>query len=1329
MKATNADVVFFDAKLKEEREFWLRKLAGELVTSAPPPDRERAPEDARRSESLHFEVDEETRRALGALVGQSQFLLYAALLAALEVCLYRYTRNETVLVGSPALKELGRENALTVAVGLDGEKTFRQLLLDVRAALLEAYANQRYPVGRLLKDLGQGGAGRKCPLFDVSLALASIHGGMPDVGQDVSIEFVEEAGALKAEARYNPAVYDPETIRRFTAHYLNVLRAGVAATGRRLHELPLLGAEERHELLVLRNETVRDFGPERCLHEWVEAQVELTPDAVAVISEEEQVTYAELNRRANRLARRLRELGVGPDVPVGVCVERSVEMVVGLLGVLKAGGAYVPLDPEYPQERLAFMLENTGARVLLTQQRLVEVLPPFEGRVLCLDAEEEAADDGQPEENPRSGVKGDNLAYVIYTSGSTGRAKGVMIAHRSICNRVLWTLDRYPLGPSDRLLQKTPFTFDASVWELFAPLMSGAQLVMARPGGHRECAYMAGVIAAKQVTFLQLVPSMLQVFLSEAAAGDCRSLRHVFCGGEVLPAQLQERFHERLGAELHNLYGPTEVSIDATSWDCERDRPRQVVPIGRPIANMRVYVLDEELEPVPVGVVGELYVAGVGLARGYLERPDLTAEKFIPDPYSPGGGGRLYRTGDHVLARGDGSIEYVGRGDGQVKVRGFRIELGEIETALARHESVREAVVTAREDEPGEKRLVAYVVAVHGHEAAAAELRAHLRKELPEYMVPSAFVELERLPLNANGKLDRHALPAPGNQRPELEYAFAAPRTVHEELLAEVWARVLGVERVGIHDNFFDLGGHSLLATQIVARAREVFRLELPLRSLFEHPTVAGLAAHIATHVGTGHDTEEPPIEKVARTGDLPLSFTQQRLWLLDQLKPGSSVYNLLTVLRLRGALDVDALEQSLSEIVRRHEVLRTSFPIRGGQPVQAIAPPQPVRIPVRDLRHLADGTQEAEAQRMTQEEGQLPFDLATGPLLRVSLLRLRDDEHLALVTLHHIISDGWSVGRLVDEVATLYDAYRQGHPSPLAELPIQYGDYAVWQRGWLQGEVLGEQLAYWRRQLGGALPALDLPTDRPRPAVQSFRGANQWLYLSEELTAALKKQCLQEGVTLYMLLLAAFQTLLHRYTGQDDITVGSPIANRRRPEIEPLIGCFINTLVMRTDLSGDPTFRELLGRVRETSLAAYAHQDVPLELLAETLRPEREANYAPFFRVVFALQNAPLRALELPGLTLSALELDGGSTQFDLILSLVESGGQLKGTLTYSTDLFDADTVAEMLRHFRLLLEAVVANPDRRLLDIPLGRSEGEGYGRVAVPAPGAVSPDQFVM
>ncbi len=965
----------------------------------------------------------------------------------------------------------------------------------------------------------------------------------------------------------------------------------------------------------------------------------------------------------------------------------------------------------------------------LTQHRLLEVLPPFAGRVLCLDTDEVVATAASDTTNPQSGVTGSNLAYIIYTSGSTGRAKGVMISHRAICNRLRWMLAQYPLSAAERVLQKTPFTFDASVWELFVPLMAGAQLVMARPGGHRECSYMAEVIAEQQVTILQLVPSMLQVFLEEAAVTNCKSLQHVFCGGEVLSAHLQERFYARLGAELHNLYGPTEVSIDATSWDCEHGRARRTVPIGRPIANMQTYVLDEHLQPVPVGVVGELYVGGVGLGRGYLNRPELTAEKFIPNPMSADGA-RLYRTGDLVLYRADRSIEYVGRSDSQVKVRGFRIELGEIETVLSRHQSVREAVVLAREDEPGEKRLVAYVVGEQGHEVQTTELRSHLRTALPDYMIPSTFCVLDRLPLNANGKLDRRALPAPGHERPELEYAFIAPRTLPEELLAEIWAQVLGVERVGVHDNFFDLGGHSLLATQIIARAREVFRQELPLRSLFEHPTIAGLAAHVAAVMQPGRDREELPIERVARTEDLPLSFTQQRLWLLEQLSPGSAVYNLSTVLRLNGPLDTAALEKSLSEIVRRHEVLRTSFPVRAGQPVQLIAPPQHLSLPLHDLRHLADEQLEAETARLTHEVSRQPFDLARGPLLRTSLLRLRDEEHLALVTFHHIISDGWSMGRLVDEVAALYTAFSEQQPSPLAELPIQYADYAVWQRQWLQGERLDAQLAYWQRQLGGTLPVLDLPTDRPRPAVQSFRGANQWLHLPEELTAALKKLCLQEGVTLYMMLLAAFQTLLHRYTGQDDILIGSPIANRRRAELEPLIGCFINTLVLRGDLSGNPTFRELLTRVRELSLAAYTHQDVPLELLAETLQPERQANYAPFFQVVFALQNAPLRSLELPNLTLSSLEFDNGVTQFDLILSLTEASGQLKGMLTYSTDLFDADTIGELLKHFRLLLESVVTNPDWRLLDIPLGHTEADNYGRVAVPVPAASSPsDQFVM
>ncbi|HYG10078.1 MAG TPA: amino acid adenylation domain-containing protein, partial [Pyrinomonadaceae bacterium] len=870
MSNSNSEIVFFDAKLKEERDYWLQTLSFEVVTSSPPPDYARPLNAAPEYAELSFVVPPETERKLRALVGSSAFLLYTSLVSALKVCLYKYSPRDMILTGSPPLKELNRANALAIVDDLDASLTFRQLLLKVRETLLQAYKRQRYPFARLLKDLELDRTKGKCPLFDIGVALEEMHGEMSDVGSDIMFAFRKAGEQLACQVKFNQTIYSGETIRRFTEHYFNALREGVENSEKQLHELSLMTPDEREQVLVEWNKTARDFGATQSLHELFEAQAARTPDAVALTFERAELTYGELNQKANQLAHHLQASGTTPETLVGIYMERSLEMVIAVLGVLKAGGAYVPLDPEYPKDRLSFMLDDTHVTTVLTQAEFSGKLPSFAGSIVRLDADWPTIA-RQAVENPASGATPEHLAYVIYTSGSTGVAKGVMISHRAICNRLLWMQDAYQFSPADRFLQKTPFTFDASLWELFVPLMIGAQLVMARPGGQRESGYLVDAINEHQITVLQLVPSMLQVFLDEPGAEDCHSLKHMFCGGEALSVHLQERFYDRLEAQLHNLYGPTEASIDASFWDCKRHDKRRAVPIGRPISNVQLYVLDEHMQPLPVGVVGELYIGGIGLGRGYLNQPELTAERFVPNPMSASGGERLYRSGDLVFYHPDQTIEYVGRRDYQVKVRGFRIELGEIESALAAHPDVREVVVLAREDEPGDKHLVAYIVSEAESDISAVALRNHLRQSLPEYMLPSNFVMLDRLPLSANGKLNRNALPAPSHERPELESAFVSPRNAVEELLADVWGKVLDVERVGVHDDFFDLGGHSLLATQIISRTREAFHVEIPLRVLFESPTVAGMAESIEAALKGNADEERPPAARAPRDQPLPL--------------------------------------------------------------------------------------------------------------------------------------------------------------------------------------------------------------------------------------------------------------------------------------------------------------------------------------------------------------------------------------------------------------------------------------------------------------------------
>ena len=1072
----------------------------------------------------------------------------------------------------------------------------------------------------------------------------------------------------------------------------------------------------------------------RCIHQWFELQAARNPELTALVFAERRMTYGEFNARANQLAHRLRQLGVGPDVIVGLLMERSFELMIALFGVLKAGGAYLPLDPEYPDERLRFMIDDAAMPIVLTQKHLLDSIPPnCPVPVLALDDERENLA-RESVDNPPINVSELNLAYCIYTSGSTGQPKGTLNTHTGISNRLCWMQDAYQLTEADHVLQKTTFSFDVSVWEFFWPLMTGASLVLARPGAQSDWPYMVRLIREQGITTMHFTPSMLRAFLREPGVEQCTSLKRMICSGEALTFDLQQLFFEKLPlVELHNLYGPTEAAVDVTWWQCEKNSTSPVVPIGRAIANTQIYVLDSQLNAVPDGVEGELYIGGVQLARGYLNRADLTAEKFIPDAHGPYGA-RLYRTGDLARYRADGNVEYLGRIDHQIKLRGIRIELGEIEAALNTHPQVQETVVMARENGVDDQRLIAYVaIEQNGTHDMTAEFRRYLREKLPEHMVPTAYIALASLPHLANGKVDRKALPAVDLSERRVEYV--APRTNVEKTLSEIWSEVLEKDRVGIHDDFFNLGGHSLLATMVITRVRQALEVELPQRVFFEAPTVAELAERVeeikrsrakpevkvvsepakslnelsATERAAlvmrlkkkpAETTSEESIPRRKDSGPVALSFAQQRLWFLEQL--GDSNYLVPATSRLLGPLDVDALERSFNEIITRHDALRSTFTTIDGQPMQIIAPRLPLTLSVLDLRHLPENERATETRRL-REEALRPFDLERGPLFRASLLRVADEEHLLLLTMHHIVSDGWSLGVLIRELATLYENFVNGTTTSLPELPIQYADFAVWQRQWLSGEVLEGQLQYWREQLGDNPPVLELPADRTRPLVPTYKGSFITCEIGKELLDALKDLSRREGVSLYMTLLAAFKTLLARYAGQDQVIVGTPIANRNRIDIENLIGFFVNTLVLRTDVSENPRFHKFLKQIREVTLGAFAHQDVPFEKLVEELKSERDMSRTPLFQVMFSLQNSPMPELKLGEVTMTLLQDDSTTAPFDLTLDITERAHALDCLLEYSTELFDRSTAQRILNHFTNLLESIVANPHQRLRELPL--------------------------
>ncbi len=1026
------------------------------------------------------------------------------------------------------------------------------------------------------------------------------------------------------------------------------------------------------------------------VHRLIEVQAERTPQAVAVTCSGGSLTYFELNARANCVARRLRALGVGPEVLVGLCTGRSTAMVVGLLAVLKAGGAYVPVDPAYPPERIAFMLDDAQVSVLVTEQRLLDDLPDGKRCVLCLDSKSEATDPDR-DRNLNSRVRAANLAYVIYTSGSTGRPKGVQVTHSALANLLQAMRRLLSPGEQDTFLAVTTLSFDIAALEMFLPLIVGGRVELVERDLAVDGASLANRLDDPGITFLQATPSTWRLLLEAGWRG--KPTLTMLCGGEALPRALADRLSDK-GAALWNLYGPTETTVWSSA--CRVEPGETPISIGQPIANTRLYVLDKRLRAVPVGVTGELYISGAGLARGYRNRPGQTAERFLPDPFGKSPGGRLYRTGDLARWRPDGTLECLGRVDHQVKIRGFRVELGEIEAALARYTSVREAVVVGRPDATGETSLAAYIVPHHALDPiTTADLRRWLMGLVPEYMVPTAFVILESLPLTPNGKVDRQALPDPAGARLAASAHFVPPRGPIEEALAEIWTELLGGVPVGTHDNFFERGGHSLMAVQLLARLRQMFGVDTYLKDFLEDATIARLGGIVERALAEGAVPQAPPITRVQRGASLPASFAQERLWFLDQLEPGRASYNIPAAVSLVGRLDVTALGQALSEVVRRHEVLRTTLVADKGIPRQVIAASVGLTLELEDLSGLPEGERQTHAADRIREEAQRPFDLARGPLIRARLLQLGQQEYIAVMIMHHAISDGWSIDVLIREVSALYESALKAESSPLPELAIQYADYAVWQRNWLQGAILDTQLGYWTKQLADT-PDLELPTDRPRPLVPSQRGRERSTTLSKTTLEAVRALGRHEGATLYMTLLAAFQVLLHRYSGQEDFAVGSPIAGRTLPELEGLIGFFVNTLVMRADLSGNPGFRHLLRRVRKTAIEAYTHQDLPFERVVSIAHPDRDTSCSPLFQVMFALQNAPQSPLRAPDLSLSPLALGSETSKFDLTLFAADIAEGLRLTVEYSSDLFDAATVDRMLAHYGLLLEEIIAHPDQ---------------------------------
>lgn len=1294
---TNTSLRFLDEKLEKEKDYWLEKLSGDLTVSGVPLDSKRPAlyNDEKQSVNIHITPDVESK--LLKICSGNESLIFTVAVTALKICLHKYSAAADIIVGTTIHERYSEMASLNKILALrdqiSGAMTVKQLLLDVKATLSEAYSHQKYPFDSVLNLLQAEHPQNHAALFNVVIVLdnANSREHVSHLKNDVTLAFSITPEGVSGTIEYNASLFKKESIELFGEHFKHILRTILDSPEVFISQLELLSEAKKRELISDFNATSADYPKHKTIHQLFEEQVEATPEAVALVLEDQHLTYRELNSRANQLAHHLRRFEVGPGVSVGIYMEHSIEMVLALLGILKAGGAYVPLDPSHPGGRLPFMLKDAEVPIVLTQRRYATDVPA-DVKAISLDSEWNLVE-LEGIENPSGGATAESLAYLIYTSGSTGEPKGVRIQHSALVNYVWWAKDVYLHNETLAFPLYSSLAFDLTVTSIYTPLITGNKIIVYQKEGRESP--LSQILKDNQVGVLKLTPSHLSLIKDQDNSKS--RIKRLIVGGEALENELASQIHLRFGGdvEIFNEYGPTEATVGCMLYKFAAGKEmRAFVPVGKPAANTQIYVLDEKLNPVAENVIGELHIAGDCLAEGYHNRDELTRERFIANPFNLGE--KMYKSGDLARWLPEGILEFVGRRDEQIKFHGYRVELNELRSALNKHAKVRDSIIVIAKDLKGNDAIVAYYVA--RQELEVGELRAFMQETIIEETIPNLFMHMKRLPLTINGKINYHALPTIEEIREKIKREFVAARTPSEEMLAGIWAEVLGLKQVSIYENFFELGGHSLLATQIISRVRDLLHVDLPLRVMFESPTVANLAEKIEAGMRADHNVQLPAIMAIPFDTPPPLSFPQQRLWFLEQLEPGQPIYNIFTAASLTGPLDIAVLEQSLSEMIRRHESLRTTFALVEQEPVQIIAPAMPFTLSVTDLRELDENERESETRRRVKEDASKPFDLARGPLMRASLLRMGEQEYVVLLTMHHIISDGWSMEIFLSEMVTLYSSFSLGRPSPLPDLRIQYSDFALWQRRWLRGEVLASHLSYWRRQLADAPPVLRLPTDRVRPTIQSFRGTKQPFAVPTDLVEELDSLSRHQGVTLYMTLLAAFKMLLYHYAAEDDIIVGANIANRNRSEIEGLIGFFTNMLVMRTQLSGDPNFRELLGRVRESALGAYTHQDVPFEKVVEELQPERDLNRTPLVQVVFTFQPTLAASVEFPGLTLKALEQSNNTTRFDLILSMVRTKQGLGGSMIYSTDLFDASTIARMIASFQVILREVTSEPEIRL-------------------------------
>jgi surfactin family lipopeptide synthetase A len=1315
-------------KLKKQETFWLQEFAGEIPVITLPTDYSRPAEQSFEGKTIPFTVDEKDSEALMQMTSAEDTTPYMVLLALFNVFLSKLSGQEDIIVGTPVAGRPHPDvepligmfvNTLAVRNFPEQKTTFKAFLQQIKERTMAIFNNQDYQFEDLVEKLSITRDLSRNPLFDVMFSFQNLE--MPSekiIRRDIPglqlkpYEFeykiskfdmtltVENADVNPAfKFRYCTKLFKEDSIKRFIHYFKHLLSSIVRDPGRRISELEMMSEADKKQVLFDFNDTSTEYVRDKAIHELFEDQAERVGDKVAVIAdstERHTITYKELNRGSNQLAYLLRRMGVDKGEIVGIMVERSLEMVKGLLGILKVGGAYLPLDPEYPDERLNFMIKDSGVSIILTAHPLLAKLPPLKDhvRVVCLGANKPT--EQEPDENLDAHVTTQNLAYVIYTSGSTGRPKGVAVPHAGISNRLQWVQEAYGLTSGDRLLQKTPFTFDVSVWEFFWPLQTGAVLVMARPGGHKDSAYLVDVIAKEKITIIHFVPSMLNVFLEDPKISQVRSLKRVISSGEALPVEYQERFFTHLDAELFNLYGPTEASVEVTAYTCLRNTDQRVVPIGRPIANTQIYILDHYLNPVPIGVHGEIHIGGIQLARGYLNNPDLTAEKFNRS-YKSYMTYISYKTGDQGRWLPDGNIEFLGRIDQQVKIRGFRIELEEIENLLLKHKDVKEAVVTAFDNPSGDKYLAAYVAFTSSLSSAGGktnELRVYLSGKLPDFMVPSFITAVEKIPLTPNGKVDRRALPKP---EPTAYESYTPPRNKTEEELAALWAEVLGIEKesIGIDSNFFSLGGHSLKGVKLIARIHKKLNVIIPISQIFKDLSIRKLAKYIE---GASKEVYTS-IEPVEKKEYYAASSIQKRLFILSEMEGIQTPYNLPFAVIIEGKVNPLLFEQTFQQLIKRHESLRTSFVLIGDEPVQIVH--ENVDFHINYLE-----AEETEIDRLIVEFVKL-FDLSKAPILRVQLVKISEAKYLFLYDMHHIISDGTSMGIFQRDFMRLYEGEGSVSASKLPELRVQYKDFSEWQNNsrWDVRTDMEKKERYWLDQFKGEIPRLDIYTDYPRPEVQSFEGDRITFTVEKELHRRINQLMKETNTTLYMVLLAVYNILLARYTGQEDIIVGTPAAGREHADFENVIGLFINALPMRNYPRGNNTFKEFLNEVKLNTINAYENQAYPFGNLMEKVTVTDDLSRNPIFETELLVQNMEMPEWDIKGLRFIPIESLYDATQVDIAIEAWESEERISFNLIYCTRLFKRVTMERFALFFKDILSTLLDNPDIELEEIKIAR------------------------